>query len=320
MPIKVVVSEAGASIYSASPVAAEEFPDQDVTVRGAISIARRLQDPLAELVKLDPKSIGVGQYQHDVDQKLLKKKLEDVVESCVNYVGVDLNLASKELLSRVSGINSRIARMMVEYRNANGAFTSRRDLLKIATFGDKTFEQAAGFLRIRDARNVLDNTAIHPESYPIVERMCLDLSVALESVIRQPDLLGAIKAQNYVSGVAGELTIRDILGELKKPTRDPRSKFRYARFEDSVREMKDLQPGMKLEGVVTNVTRFGAFVDIGVHQDGLVHISQIADTFVRDPAEHVKVGDIVKVTVLDIDLDLKRVSLSLRKRPQAAAS
>lgn len=315
LPIKVIVNESGASIYSASPLAAEEFPDKDVTVRGAISIARRLQDPLAELVKIDPKSIGVGQYQHDVDQKKLKTKLEEVVESCVNFVGVDLNLASRELLSFVSGVNSRIAREIVNYRNANGAFKGRQDLLQVPNFGQKSFEQAAGFLRIRDAANPLDNTAIHPESYHIVEKMCADLNVALAGIVSHPEFINRLKVADYVDETTGTLALQDIVAELKKPSRDPREKFKYASFNDEVREIKDLKPGMKLEGTVTNVANFGAFVDIGVHQDGLVHISQIADKFVRDPNEFVKVGDVVRVTVLDVDPELKRVSLSMKKNP-----
>jgi len=315
VPLKVIVNESGASIYSASPVAAEEFPDQDVTVRGAISIARRLQDPLAELVKIDPKSIGVGQYQHDVDQKKLKKKLEEVVESCVNYVGVDLNLASKELLSFVSGVNSRIARQIVSVRDTQGAFTGREALKRVPGFGAKTFEQAAGFLRIRDGAASLDNTAIHPESYPVVDRMCRDLEMELDRLIACPDALKRLKVEDYADDTAGVLTIKDILSELKKPTRDPRAKFRYAKFQDGVKEIEDVKPGMKLEGTVTNVTPFGAFVDVGVHQDGLVHISEIADAFVKNPHDYVKVGDIVKVTVMDVDVELKRISLSMRKKP-----
>ncbi|MFH1691267.1 MAG: Tex family protein [Candidatus Omnitrophota bacterium] len=316
LPVKVIVNEAGASIYSASPVAAAEFPDQDVTVRGAISIARRLQDPLAELVKIDPKSIGVGQYQHDVDQKKLKKKLNEVVESCVNYVGVDLNLASKELFSFVSGINARIAREIVNHRNNQGSFKSRQELMDISNFGEKAFEQAAGFLRISDGANPLDNTAIHPESYAIVERMCKDLNMTLAGIIRQPDHLNRVKISDYVDERAGSLTVADVIKELKKPTRDPREKFKYARFHEDVKEIKDLKPGMKLEGTVTNVANFGAFVDIGVHQDGLVHISQIADTFVKSPADFVKVGDVVKVTVISVDPELKRISLSMKRKPE----
>lgn len=316
LPVVVIVNESGASIYSASPLAAEEFPDKDVTVRGAISIGRRLQDPLAELVKLDPKSIGVGQYQHDVDQKKLKAKLEDVVESCVNYVGVELNLASKELLSRVSGINARAAKDIVLHRQARGPFRSRKELMAVSNFGEKTFEQAAGFLRIRDAENLLDNTAIHPESYPIVEKMCADLNKPLSEIIRRPEFLSGLKASDYVQGSAGDLTIRDIMSELKKPTRDPRSSFVYASFKDNIKEIKDLKPGMKLEGVVTNVTRFGAFVDIGVHQDGLIHISQLSDKYVKEPSDVVKVGQVVRVTVMETDPELKRISLSMKSKPE----
>jgi protein Tex len=311
-PIKVIVSEAGASVYSASEVAIAEFPELDVTVRGAISIARRLQDPLAELVKIDPKSIGVGQYQHDVDQKLLKRKLEDTVESCVNYVGVDLNTASKELLTFVSGITGAIANNIVDYRNTNGAFKQRRELLKVAKLGPKAFEQAAGFLRIRDGKNPLDNTAVHPESYPIVEKMAKDLSIPLAQITQIPTQLKGKPLQPYTTETVGEPTLRDILSELEKPGRDPREEFKYATFQDNITEMKDLQVGMSLEGVVTNVANFGAFVDIGVHQDGLVHVSQLADQFVSDPKQIVKVGQVVKVTVLEVNVALKRISLSMR--------
>lgn len=311
-PIKVIVSEAGASVYSASEVAIAEFPDLDVTVRGAISIARRLQDPLAELVKIDPKSIGVGQYQHDVDQKLLKHKLEDTVESCVNFVGVDLNTASKELLTFVSGITGAIANNIVAYRNENGAFKQRKELLKVAKLGPKAFEQAAGFLRIRDGKNPLDNTAVHPESYAIVEKMAKDLSVPLAQIAQIPDQIKGKPLQPYTTATVGEPTLRDILAELEKPGRDPREEFKYATFQDDITDMKDLQVGMSLEGVVTNVANFGAFVDIGVHQDGLVHISQLADQFVSDPKQFVKVGQVVKVTVLEVNVALKRVSLSMR--------
>jgi protein Tex len=308
-PIKVIVSEAGASVYSASEVAIAEFPDLDVTVRGAISIARRLQDPLAELVKIDPKSIGVGQYQHDVDQKLLKRKLEDTVESCVNFVGVDLNTASKELLTFVSGITGAIANNIVTYRNENGAFKQRRELLKVAKLGPKAFEQAAGFLRIRNGKNPLDNTAVHPESYAIVEKMAKDLGVPVTQI---PEQLKGKPLKPYTTEAIGEPTLRDILSELEKPGRDPREEFKYATFQDNITEMKDLQVGMSLEGVVTNVANFGAFVDIGVHQDGLVHVSQLADKFVSDPKQIVKVGQVVKVTVLEINVALKRISLSMR--------
>jgi protein Tex len=308
-PIKVIVSEAGASVYSASEVAIAEFPDLDVTVRGAISIARRLQDPLAELVKIDPKSIGVGQYQHDVDQKLLKRKLEDTVESCVNFVGVDLNTASKELLTFVSGITVAIANNIVTYRNENGAFKQRRELLKVAKLGPKAFEQAAGFLRIRNGKNPLDNTAVHPESYAIVEKMAKDLGVPVTKI---PEQLKGKPLKAYTSDAIGEPTLRDILSELEKPGRDPRAEFKYATFQDNITEMKDLKVGMSLEGVVTNVANFGAFVDIGVHQDGLVHVSQLADKFVSDPKQIVKVGQVVKITVLEVNVALKRISLSMR--------
>jgi uncharacterized protein len=311
-PIKVMVNEAGASVYSASPVAIAEFPDQDVTVRGAISIGRRLQDPLAELVKIDPKSIGVGQYQHDVDQKLLKKKLDETVESCVNYVGVDLNTASRELLTFVSGITPTIANNIVAYRNENGAFRDRRQLLKVAKLGPKAFEQAAGFLRIRDGNNPLDNTAVHPESYPVVEAIAADLNLPLTRISEIARRLKSTDLKKYVTENVGEPTLRDILAELEKPGRDPRAEFRYATFKAGVKEISDLQVGMELEGVVTNVANFGAFVDIGVHQDGLVHISQLADRFVSDPKQIVKVGQVVKVRVLEVNEALKRISLSMR--------
>ncbi|ACF14477.1 RNA binding S1 domain protein [Chloroherpeton thalassium ATCC 35110] len=311
-PVKVMVNESGASVYSASPVAIEEFPDLDVSVRGAVSIARRLQDPLAELVKIDPKSIGVGQYQHDVDQKLLKKKLGESVESCVNFVGVDLNTASKELLSYVSGINSAISKNVVEYRNEHGAFQSRGELMQIDKFGPKTFEQAAGFLRIRGGENPLDNTAVHPESYSIVQRIAEDLGVPVAQVTSLGSKIKSVDLKKYVTEEVGEPTLIDILNELEKPGRDPREEFRYAEFSDAVKAMEDLQIGMKLEGVVTNVTDFGAFVDIGVHQDGLVHVSELADNYVSDPLEAVKVGQIVTVRVLDVNLSLRRISLSMR--------
>ena len=313
-PVKVMVNESGASIYSASEVAIEEFPDQDITVRGAVSIARRLQDPLAELVKLDPKSIGVGQYQHDVDQKLLKKKLDETVESCVNYVGVDLNLASKELLSYVAGITPAVAKSIVTYRNENGAFRSRRELLKVPKLGPKAFEQAAGFLRIRGGENPLDNTAVHPESYHVVEKMASDVGVALDQVTSAAERFKAIDLKKFVTETIGEPTLRDILGELEKPGRDPRAEFRYATFKEGIKEIRDLREGMELEGVVTNVANFGAFVDIGVHQDGLVHISQLADRFVQDPKDVVKVGQIVKVRVLEVNEKLKRIALSMKSQ------
>ncbi len=312
-PIKVIVNESGASIYSASDVAISEFPDLDITVRGAISIGRRLQDPLAELVKLDPKSIGVGQYQHDVDQKLLKQKLEDTVESCVNYVGVDLNTASKELLTHVSGINQTIANNIIAYRNENGAFKSRQQLRKVPKLGPKAFEQAAGFLRIRQGENPLDNTAVHPESYSIVATILKDLQIDTkqQDFLKNLDLR-QLDLKRYVTDKIGEPTLRDILQELEKPGRDPRAQFTYAQFQEGITEIRDLKEGMQLEGVVTNVANFGAFVDIGVHQDGLIHVSQLADHFVSDPKLVVKVGQVVKVRVLEVNEALKRISLSMK--------
>ena len=312
-PGKVFVNESGASIYSASEVAAAEFPDLDVTVRGAISIARRLQDPLAELVKIDPKSIGVGQYQHDVDQKRLKQKLDETIESCVNYVGVDLNTASRELLTYVSGITPTVANNIVEYRNINGAFQSRKDLLKVKKLGPKAFEQAAGFLRIRDGKNPLDNTAVHPESYAIVDKIAADLAIPLAQIAQAADRLQRLNIRQYITELAGELTLQDILKELEKPGRDPREQFTYARFQEGINAITDLKPGMVLEGTVTNVTNFGAFVDVGVHQDGLVHISQLANRFVSDPNEIVKVGQVVKVRVMEVNPKLKRIGLSMRQ-------
>ncbi len=311
-PIKVMVNESGASIYSASEVAIAEFPELDITVRGAISIGRRLQDPLAELVKIDPKSIGVGQYQHDVDQKLLKKKLDQTVESCVNYVGVDLNTASKELLTFVSGITPTIAKNIVTYRNEHGVFKNRRTLLKVAKLGSKAFEQAAGFLRIRGGDNPLDNTAVHPESYAVVEAMAADLNVPLAQIAQAALKLKSVNLKKYVTDTVGEPTLRDIISELEKPGRDPRAEFKYANFKQGIKEITDLQVGMELEGIVTNVANFGAFVDIGVHQDGLVHISQLADRFVADPHQVVKVGQVVKVRVLKVEEQLQRISLSMR--------
>ncbi|KAB2922561.1 MAG: RNA-binding transcriptional accessory protein [Bacteroidetes bacterium] len=317
-PVKVVVSESGASVYSASETAIAEFPDLDVTVRGAISIGRRLMDPLAELVKIDPKSIGVGQYQHDVDQKLLKKKLDETVQSCVNYVGVDLNTASAELLSAVAGINAALARNIVEYRNEHGAFSSRKELTGVPKFGPKAFEQAAGFLRIRSAKNPLDGSAVHPESYPVAEKMLKDLKLGLDEVMKNPAALEGLDIRKYVTKTVGEPTLRDIMAELKKPGRDPRAEFRYATFKEGIKELSDLAPGMELEGVVTNVANFGAFVDIGVHQDGLVHVSQLADRYVADPKTVVKVGQIVKVRVLEVNEKLKRIALSMKSHPGAA--
>ncbi|WP_103667413.1 Tex family protein [Pseudanabaena sp. BC1403] len=311
-PIKVMVNESGASIYSASPVAIAEFPDLDLTVRGAVSIGRRLQDPLAELVKIDPKSIGVGQYQHDVDQKLLKKKLDETVESCVNFVGVDLNTASKELLTFVSGLSATVANNIITYRNQNGAFRDRRHLLKVTKLGAKAFEQAAGFLRIRGGVNPLDNTAVHPESYSVVEAIARDLNVDLSKISQAADKLKTVNLKKYVTDAIGEPTLRDILRELEKPGRDPRAEFKYATFSDAIQKISDLQIGMEIEGIITNVANFGAFVDIGVHQDGLIHISQLADRFVSDPKQIVKVGQVVKVRVLEVNESLKRISLSMR--------
>lgn len=305
----VTVSESGASVYSASDVARQEFPDLDLTVRGAISIARRLQDPLSELVKVDPKSIGVGQYQHDVDQRQLQQSLESVIESCVNRVGVDLNTSSWTLLRYVAGVTERTAINIVKYRDENGRFRSRTQLRDVAGVGPKTFEQAAGFLRIRGGENPLDMTAVHPESYAVVEQIASSLNVAIEDLIRKPELLE--KADLSKLDV-GTYTLNDILEELRKPGRDPRDKFVAPSFNESVREIADVQPGMVLEGVVTNVTKFGAFVDIGVHQDGLVHISELSNRFIKDPSEAVKAGQIVKVKVLSADTKTKRIALSMK--------
>ncbi len=316
-PIMVMVSEAGASVYSASEVAIEEFPDLDVTVRGAVSIGRRLQDPLAELVKIDPRSIGVGQYQHDVDQGQLHQALEETIESCVNYVGVDVNTASPSLLRAVAGIPPAVAKNIVAYRDAHGAFADRRVLLKVPRFGPKAFEQAAGFLRIRQGRNPLDNTAVHPEAYPLVKRMAADLGLSPAAITQHPDRLQGLDLKRYLSDTVGLPTLRDIVDELKKPGRDPREQFRYATFREDVQTIKDLAEGMTLEGVVTNVTNFGAFVDIGVHRDGLVHVSQLADRYVRDPHEIVKVGQVVTVRVMEVDAGRSRISLSMRAEPSA---
>jgi protein Tex len=319
-PIKVIVNESGASIYSASEVAIAEFPNQDITVRGAISIGRRLQDPLAELVKIDPKSIGVGQYQHDVDQKLLKKKLDETVESCVNYVGVDLNMASKELLTFVSGISPAVANNIVAYRNQNGAFSNRRELMKVPKLGPKAFEQAAGFLRIRAGKNPLDNTAVHPESYGVVEAIAKDLNVPLTQITEVAEKLKKTDLKKYVTEAIGEPTLRDILAELEKPGRDPRAEFKYATFKAGIKEIGDLKPDMELEGVITNVANFGAFVDIGVHQDGLIHVSQLADRFISDPKQVVKVGQVVKVRVLEVNEQLKRISLTMKAAGESSRS
>ena len=305
----VTVNESGASIYSASDLARQEFPDLDLTVRGAISIARRLQDPLAELVKIDPKSIGVGQYQHDVDQTHLQRSLETVIESCVNRVGVDLNTASWALLRYVAGINERTAQKIVEFRNEKGRFKSRVQLTAVPGIGPKTFEQAAGFLRIRGGENPLDITAVHPESYPVVEQIAKNLGVPVDQLIQHPETLEKVDKSALSAGV---FTLNDIFEELRKPGRDPRDKFLAPTFKDDIREISDLQPGMTLEGVVTNVTKFGAFVDIGVHQDGLIHISELSDRYVKEPSEVVKVGQIVKVQVLSADAKVKRIALSIK--------
>ena len=310
-----MVNESGASIYSASEVAREEFPNHDVTVRGAVSIGRRLMDPLAELVKLDPKSIGVGQYQHDVDQNQLKGSLDNVVISAVNGVGVEVNTASKQLLSYVSGLNSSHAANIVAYRNENGPFQSRKDLLKVPRLGEKAFEQAAGFLRIRGAANPLDASAVHPERYPLVEKMAADLGCTVADLMQKPELRQKIDLKKYVSEEVGLPTLQDIVNELAKPGRDPRKQFEVFQFAEGVNDMKDLAVGMKLPGIVTNVTAFGAFVDIGVHQDGLVHVSQLSDSFVRDAAEIVKVGQKVQVTVTEVDIPRKRIALSMKSKP-----
>lgn len=315
----VMVSEAGASVYSASEIAREEFPDLDLTIRGAISIARRLQDPLAELVKIDPKSIGVGQYQHDVSQTALKKALDEVVESCVNYVGVDLNTASWALLSFVSGIGESLARGIVRYRDQHGRFSARRSMLDVPRFGQKAFEQAAGFLRIRNGVDPLDNTAVHPERYRLVQKMADDSGASLQQFLTDRTLVDKVSLERYVDDEVGLPTLKDIVLELKKPGRDPRDSFTTTAFREDVTEIKDLQQGMQLSGVVTNVAAFGAFVDIGVHQDGLVHISQLADRFVSDPNEVVKVGQQVQVRVIEVDVQRKRIALSMRsdaKPPQ----
>ena len=312
--IIVMVNESGASVYSASPVAREEFPDKDVTVRGSVSIGRRLMDPLAELVKIDPKSIGVGQYQHDVDQGDLKKSLDTTVMSCVNSVGVELNTASRELLSYVSGLGATLAKNIVDYRNANGAFPSRAALKKVPRLGPKAFEQAAGFLRLRGGKNPLDASAVHPERYEIVEKMAADLGCSVGGLIADAALRAKIDISKYVSDGVGEPTLKDIISELAKPGRDPRKQFEAFAFGEA-QKIGDLKPGQKLPGIVTNVAAFGAFVDIGVHQDGLVHISELADVYVRDAAAVVKVGQRVNVTVMDIDLPRNRIALSLKANP-----
>ena len=309
---KIMVSEAGASVYSASELAAKEFPDLDVSLRGAVSIARRLQDPLAELVKIDPKSIGVGQYQHDVSQLKLARSLDAVVEDCVNAVGVDVNTASAALLARISGLNSTLAQNIVQFRDANGAFKSRSELKKVPRLGDKTFEQAAGFLRVMNGDNPLDASAVHPETYPLVKRIAADTNRDIRSLIGDSAFLKRLDPKQFTDETFGLPTVTDILSELDKPGRDPRPEFKTAEFQEGVEKLSDLEPGMVLEGVVTNVTNFGAFVDIGVHQDGLVHISALSEKFVKDPYEVVKAGDIVKVKVMEVDIPRQRVGLSMR--------
>ncbi|AEJ03588.1 S1 RNA-binding domain-containing protein [Stutzerimonas stutzeri] len=309
---KIMVSEAGASVYSASELAAREFPDLDVSLRGAVSIARRLQDPLAELVKIDPKSIGVGQYQHDVSQLKLARSLDAVVEDCVNAVGVDVNTASAALLARISGLNATLAQNIVQFRDANGAFKSRSELKKVPRLGEKTFEQAAGFLRVMNGDNPLDASAVHPETYPLVQRIAQDTGRDIRSLIGDSAFLKRLDPKQFTDETFGLPTVTDILCELDKPGRDPRPEFKTAEFQDGVEKLSDLEPGMVLEGVVTNVTNFGAFVDIGVHQDGLVHISALSEKFVKDPYEVVKAGDIVKVKVMEVDIPRNRVGLSMR--------
>ncbi|ERS86450.1 RNA-binding protein [Marinobacter sp. EVN1] len=316
---RIVVNESGASIYSASEFASRELPDLDVTIRGAVSIARRLQDPLAELVKIEPKSIGVGQYQHDVSQVQLSRSLDAVVEDCVNGVGVDLNTASVPLLTRVSGLNPSIAQNIVDFRNQNGKFTSRKQLLKVSRLGDRTFEQAAGFLRIAGGENPLDRSSVHPEAYGVVEAIAERNGKKVEDILGDSAFLRSLNPQDYVTEQFGLPTIKDIISELEKPGRDPRPEFRFAHFEEGVETLNDLKPGMVLEGSVTNVTNFGAFVDIGVHQDGLVHISALSHTFVKDPREVVKAGDIVKVKVMEVDIPRKRIGLSMRMDDQPGA-
>jgi uncharacterized protein len=318
-PTKVVVSEAGASVYSASEMAAREFPELDVSLRGAVSIARRLQDPLAELVKIEPKSIGVGQYQHDVDQHRLGRSLEAVVEDAVNAVGVDLNMASAPLLAHVSGLGPGLAEAIVAHRDANGAFATRRDLLKVARLGPRAFEQCAGFLRIRDGEEPLDASAVHPEAYAVARRIVKACGRDLRALMGDSAALQRLRAEDFVDDKFGLPTVRDILSELEKPGRDPRPDFKTASFADGIEDIKDLRPGMVLEGTVTNVAAFGAFVDIGVHQDGLVHVSQLADRFIKDPHEVVKAGDVVKVTVTEVDVPRKRIGLSMRKDGGASA-
>jgi uncharacterized protein len=310
-----MVNESGASIYSASQVARDEFPDHDVTVRGSVSIGRRLMDPLAELVKIDPKAIGVGQYQHDVDQLALKNCLDDIVMSCVNAVGVEVNTASTQLLSYVSGLGPALAENIVKHRDENGPFCSRDDLGKVRRLGPKAFEQAAGFIRIRGGLHPLDDSAVHPESYGIVEKMAQDQGCSVNDLIRDEALRKGIKLENYVTDKVGLPTMKDIMAELAKPGRDPRQQFQNVTFAEGIEKIGDLTPGMKLSGIITNITAFGAFVDIGVHQDGLVHLSELADKFVKSPSDVVKVNQQVEVTVLAVDIERKRISLSMKKTP-----
>jgi uncharacterized protein len=317
---KVVVSEAGASVYSASEFASQEMPDVDVSLRGAASIARRLQDPLAELVKIDPKSIGVGQYQHDVNQTELARTLEAVVEDCVNAVGVDLNTASVPLLSRVSGLSGGVAKSVVRWREANGAFQNRQDLLKVTGLGAKTFEQSAGFLRIRGGNNPLDMTGVHPETYPVVEAIMAKVAQPVENVMGRADMLKTLRPELFANEKFGVITVKDILIELEKPGRDPRPDFKVARFNDGVDDIRDLKEGMILEGTVSNVAAFGAFVDLGVHQDGLVHVSQLSNKFITDAREIVKTGDIVKVKVTEVDVARKRIGLTMKLNDAAPAN
>ncbi|WP_286264105.1 Tex family protein [Thalassotalea atypica] len=317
-PRKITVSEAGASVYSASELAANEFPELDVSIRGAVSIARRLQDPLAELVKIDAKAIGVGQYQHDVNQSQLTRSLEDVIEDCVNKVGVDLNSASPALLTHVAGLSKTMANNVVQYRDEHGRFNNRKELLKVARLGPKAFEQAAGFLRIRDGKNPLDNTGVHPESYAVVDDIIQSLKSNANDVMANNELLSTVDVADFVTEHVGEITLSDIITELKKPGRDPRPEFKTATFKDGVETIADLEVGMMLEGVISNVANFGAFVDLGVHQDGLVHISAITDKFISDPREIVKAGDIVKVKVLDVDVARKRINLTMRLDDKAS--
>ena len=320
IPIVVSVSEAGASVYSASEIARKEFPDLDLTVRGAISIGRRLQDPLAELVKIDPKAIGVGQYQHDVQQSLLGAKLDEVVVSCVNAVGVELNTASAPLLERVSGLSPALAKAIVEWRDENGKFTSREQLKKVKGLGPKTFEQCAGFLRIRGAANPLDSSAVHPERYGLVERMAADAGLGIGDLVGNSLAAKKIDIRRYITNDVGEPTLKDIVAELIKPGRDPRKAFEPPKFRDDVTKIEDVREGMKLEGVVTNVTAFGVFVDIGVHQDGLIHVSELSDSFVSDPSRIVKAGDRLSVTVIGVDIPRQRISLSAKSKPAVGAA